>query len=563
MVAILGLALNSKRAQAATLPTGQYSDSVGFVQKMGNGWNLGNTFDSFDLKVKGDETQWGNPRVTKELLQKIKDEGYTSIRIPFSVVSRQDKNNNIDPEFLNRYKQVVDWTLDDGFYVVTNLHADAYAWLKTWDGKESSPEYVRYTKLWEQIANKLKDENGHLIFESINEPSFNNKKEQYDLLNKINLDFYNIVRKSGSNNKDRYLILPTIGCTANQEGMSALDKTIQSIKDLHIIATVHYYSQYVYSNNIGKTGFDEKLFKDKDTTARSDVDDTFNAVDNDFVKHGVGVVVGEWGLLGYDRGNDVLNQGETYKYTEYMGEMQRKHPGIILMLWDNGQHFDRNKLTWKNPYFGQIVHASLTTNSAYGKGYDQTFINKKSKNVTIPMVFNGNKLTSITYHAKKLAKGKDYCVNNNSITLLSKFIAKQKKRIGKQGTLFMHFDHGAYWKQDLNYTNDEIKLGKSSTIVGETLVIPAKLNGDIFKCASLMDSNNKAVNNNTWQDYLVDKQEIYSVPAKHKIALSASVTKLMTNSGKYTLTINTYNGKTVKYLLTVKDKKVVGQPIVK
>lgn len=559
MAAFMGFTFSAKKVNATTLSGKQYSDSVDFVQRMANGWNLGNTFDSWDLKQKGDETQWGNPRVTKELLKKIKDEGYNSIRIPFSVVSRQDEENNIDPQFLSRYKQVVDWALNDGFYVITDLHADAYAWLKNWDGNEDSPEYARFTKLWEQLADTLKDENDHLIFESINEPSFKDNKQQYKLLNKINVDFYNIIRKSGGNNRDRYLMLPTIGCTPNSEGMSSLDKTIQALKDPRIIATVHYYSQYVYSNNIGKTSFDEKLFKDKDTTPRSDVDDTFKLINKNFTDHGIGTVIGEWGLLGYNRGNDILNPGETHKYIEYMGEMQRKNPGICLMLWDNGQHFDRQKLVWKNKDFGQIIHASLTTNSAYGRNYDQTFIDHRSQNVSIPMVFNGNQLISVTYKNEKLIQGKDYQVNANKILLMKRFIQRQKKNIGKQGTLVMKFNRGAEWKQTLNYINDRIKLGKASTIVGETLEIPVKFNGDIFKSASLMDKNNKAVNNNNWQDYLVNKQEIYAEPSKNKILLSSSVTKLLTDSGQYNLVINTYNGKSIDYVLTVKDKSIVGK----
>lgn len=540
----------------------QYSDSVDFVEKMGNGWNLGNTFDSFDRKVKGDETQWGNPRVTKQLLKKIKDEGYTSIRIPFSVVSRQDQDNQIDPAFLSRYKQVVDWALADGFYVVINLHADAYAWLKYWDGQESSPEYVRFIKLWTQIAATFKDENDHLLFEAINEPSFINKKEQYAFLNKINLAFYHLVRTSGGNNQDRYLMLPTVGCTANKEGIASLDKTIQSLHDPHIIATVHYYSQYPFSNNIGKTGFDEKLFKDKDTTARSDVDALFALLKNGLISHGIGVVIGEWGQLAYDRGSNVLNQGESYKYIEYLGEMQRKNPGTILMLWDNGRFFDRQKLRWRNPYLGQIIHASLTTNSAYGKGDDHSFINKPSKKIVIPLVLNGNTLKSVLYHGKKLVQGKDYLLKGTSLVLLKHFVKKLKKHVGFQENLIVKFNHGAYWQQSLSYVGKKIKLGKASTVIGETLVISADLRGDIFKNASLTDSDNKPVNNNSGHDYLVAQQEIYAWPAKKELALSASVTKLLTKGNKYTLTINTYDGRTVKYLISVnKDKGVSGKEI--
>ena len=43
------------------------------------GWNLGNTFDAL-----GDETSWGNPITTKELINEIARQGFKSIRIPIT-----------------------------------------------------------------------------------------------------------------------------------------------------------------------------------------------------------------------------------------------------------------------------------------------------------------------------------------------------------------------------------------------------------------------------------------------------------------------------------------------
>ncbi|MFA9557706.1 hypothetical protein ACERII_10410 [Evansella sp. AB-rgal1] len=43
-----------------------------YVSNMQPGWNLGNTFDA----VGEDETAWGNPRVTKELIEQIADQGF-------------------------------------------------------------------------------------------------------------------------------------------------------------------------------------------------------------------------------------------------------------------------------------------------------------------------------------------------------------------------------------------------------------------------------------------------------------------------------------------------------
>ena len=48
------------------------------VSDMGLGWNLGNSFDSYyegqTMSPSAVETAWGNPTVTKELIQAIKNE---------------------------------------------------------------------------------------------------------------------------------------------------------------------------------------------------------------------------------------------------------------------------------------------------------------------------------------------------------------------------------------------------------------------------------------------------------------------------------------------------------
>ncbi|VTR42627.1 Endoglucanase A [Actinobacillus pleuropneumoniae] len=48
-----------------------------YVNDMQPGWNLGNSLDA----VGADETAWGNPRITKALIDQIAAQGYKSIRI--------------------------------------------------------------------------------------------------------------------------------------------------------------------------------------------------------------------------------------------------------------------------------------------------------------------------------------------------------------------------------------------------------------------------------------------------------------------------------------------------
>lgn len=100
-------------------------NSIEMVNRLGSGWNLGNSFDAFKMKSHVGETAWHNPVVTAELLQEIKHQGFSSIRIPLTVMDRHDQKNQIDADFLDRFQEVVDWALEDGFYVIINLHHDS------------------------------------------------------------------------------------------------------------------------------------------------------------------------------------------------------------------------------------------------------------------------------------------------------------------------------------------------------------------------------------------------------------------------------------------------------
>ncbi|NUQ89546.1 MAG: cellulase family glycosylhydrolase, partial [Glycomyces artemisiae] len=79
------------------------------VDAMQPGWNLGNTFDS----TGADETSWGNPRVTRDLIRAVKANGFNSIRIPVTWVQHLDSANVIDPTYLARVKEVVGWALTE------------------------------------------------------------------------------------------------------------------------------------------------------------------------------------------------------------------------------------------------------------------------------------------------------------------------------------------------------------------------------------------------------------------------------------------------------------------
>ncbi|MGI5192604.1 glycoside hydrolase family 5 protein [Streptomyces sp. CA-288835] len=107
--------------QAAAAPAPVPDNAMAAVAAMQPGWNLGNSLDAVP-----NETNWGQPRTTETLLDSVRAQGFKSIRIPVAWSDHQGAapNYTIDPAYMSRVKQVVDWAIADGLYV----HHDSWQW---------------------------------------------------------------------------------------------------------------------------------------------------------------------------------------------------------------------------------------------------------------------------------------------------------------------------------------------------------------------------------------------------------------------------------------------------
>src|SRR5690606_5704009 len=168
-------------------------------------------------------------------------------------------------------------------YVIINMHHDS-TWIM--DMKSQHAQVLnKFNAAWKQIAEYFKDYPTKLMFESINEPRFSDDwnedaPEYFDMLNELNVSFHRIVRDSGGNNAIRPLVLPTLTCSASQERLEELSKTIEEIGDENIIATIHYYGYWPFSVNIaGKTIFDYEV--------REDIEHTIDRAYDIFVSKGI------------------------------------------------------------------------------------------------------------------------------------------------------------------------------------------------------------------------------------------------------------------------------------
>lgn len=486
---------DSSKKEAAKTPSQQYADS------MQPGWNLGNSFDSVG---NTGETSWGNPPVTEALLEKVKGEGFKSIRIPLTVYGRVGTapNYTIDSTYLNRYAQVVKMALALKLKVMINIHHDSWEWAEYINADDDNgAAMAEYKAIWTQLSSYFKDYSSDLCFESLNEPTFKNHSGdvatdvQLKRLDAVNTEFHSIVRSSGGNNAARMLVMPTLNTNNSDDRCASLYNTIAGLKDPNIVATLHYYGYWPFSVNIaGSTTMDSNTV--------SDINASFDRMYNNFTAKGVGVVVGEYGLLSFDGSakSDVVEHGELLKYIEYL-TYYAKSKGIAMMLWDNGGMINRQTYKWNDAEFSNVVKASFKTRSSYVAS-DELFVKKEASNKDIPvsLTLNGNTLASIYNGNTKLKLGTDYTYSNGVVTLKGAYISRLiNGNYGTKATLTFKFSAGADFNVDINYENTPL-LGKGKgTTAGFN--IPIQFNGSKLLTLEALNADGTATGPANWTTY--------------------------------------------------------------
>lgn len=344
--------------QAAKKDTTSFEDlnQSQIVEAMGPGWNLGNQLESVTDNVP-EETNWGNPVITEKLIQSVKAAGFKSIRIPVSYFAKidDDKDYTIDSKWLDRVQEVVNYCIKNDLYAVINIHGDGYntidgSWLLC-NGKNQTEIKKKYKKVWKQIAERFKNYDEHLLFESMNEEfdgSYSEpNKEYYQNINDYNQIFVDTVRKTGDNNTKRWLIIPgwntNIDYTAGDYGFKLptdqyRDKSIDK-EEQRIMISVHYYSPWDFCG--GENGVITQWGNEADDPSKTSTtcDETYmknqlNLMKTTFADKGYPVFIGEYGSIdktSYD------SENEYYRayFARKLCQLSRKN-GCIPMYWDNG-----------------------------------------------------------------------------------------------------------------------------------------------------------------------------------------------------------------------------------
>ncbi len=246
----------------------------------------------------------GAIRPTTDMIRVFKEAGYDSIRLNISwSLYTDDQTFRIDDDFLDIVEEYVNTILDNGMYCIINSHYDYlnYSWVgDKWVGDWMKPEYksyvdARFKAIWKQVAEHFASYNEQLIFEPMNEPSMNYEdymkstgsdkdfqQLQRDRVNEMNKIFYDTVRNSGGNNKNRILAMSPVMNDAYE--LQYLDIP----EDSKLIAEVHYY----YNNDDGSP-VTEWRSSNKENTKK--IDQEFKLIKQDIDQVGIPVILGEWG----------------------------------------------------------------------------------------------------------------------------------------------------------------------------------------------------------------------------------------------------------------------------
>ncbi len=347
------------------------------------GWNLGNQLEcpppgwnnestSFGCPANHmqAETAWGNPVVTQQMIQAVKDAGINAVRIPvrWQCHISNAETMTIDADWLQRVKEVVGYALNLGMKVLINTHHDE--WL------ESRPTnyYKDYnnqklTLLWTNIANAFKDYDYNLAFAGTNEvhvPDNYNAPtaENQDVQNSYNQTFVNAVRATGGNNLKRHLIVQTYNCSLSF-GLSGFTVPTDLAENANEYMTVeiHYYEPWDYCGD-DKYFYWGDLYKDYGSTPpnhneqklQSDMQQAFDT----WSSQGLGVLVGEWGITDHwltNTSKALIHENMSYYCKTLVSECLKR--GFSTFVWDNNSFASFNNYNEKFGIFDRGNNMTL------------------------------------------------------------------------------------------------------------------------------------------------------------------------------------------------------------
>ncbi|HEY8995747.1 MAG TPA: glycoside hydrolase family 5 protein, partial [Lacunisphaera sp.] len=309
---------------------------------------------------------WWGPAATQTLINNVAAAGFNTIRIPVAWDTHANQSTlQIDPTWMARVKQVVDWCYAKNLYVIVNCHWDG-GWLDNNIGDTPNPTVTqKMNAYWTQIANTFQGYDNHLLFAGANEPPADTAAQVATLMNYYQT-FINAVRATGGTNATRWLVI--------QGPHTNIDQSYDMVNTLPTDSTpgrlmfeIHHYpfqwTIMTQDETWGKmfyfwgAAYHSPTMLDRNSTWGEEAytDDQFGKMATKFVNNGVPVIIGEWGAVrrtGYAdlTGTELQRHlaSRTY-FSKYVTE-KANALGLKPIWWDAGSTgsntmwlFDRNQ----------------------------------------------------------------------------------------------------------------------------------------------------------------------------------------------------------------------------
>ena len=377
--------LSSSNSSSGSSTSGMRDiSSFDFVADMGYGWNLGNTLDSKADWLDGYgsvsdyEMAWGNPVTTKAMIDTVKAAGFSTVRIPITWDNHLDSNFNIDSAWLDRVQTVVDYVINNDMYAIINLHHEDDWVLPYYSNIDTTKANI--TTVWTQIANRFKNYDDKLIFETLNEPRNVGGENEWNggteesryAINVYNQTALNAIRATGGNNAVRFVMVPTQAASSCDSAINGFVLPTDSAND-RLMVSLHMYTPYDFALNESGTSY---WGSSGDMSA---MEAEFNKVYNKFCANGTPIVIGEFNALNKD------NDSSRATWAEYFASLASAK-GMACILWDNGAddmgQLNRNGLYWDHYSMIEAIANGFNNGYSGGSSDNSSSDNSSSQYVT-------------------------------------------------------------------------------------------------------------------------------------------------------------------------------------
>ncbi|MDR3693223.1 cellulase family glycosylhydrolase [Mucilaginibacter sp.] len=362
--------------------SGMSSTASQIANNITYGWNFYNT-----LEAPGSEQgSWGPPPITQQQFDMLKANGVNAVRIPIRYDGTiangghviNTKTAQIDPVWLARIHQIVQYAINDGIYVTINIHYDPGNNNGN-NGNNPSTQptgavqdtaNAKHKAFWEQIATAMRDFDEHLMFASLNETVGTDMSSMLAVM-RYHQTFINAVRSTGGKNVYRTLVIQSPSASTDILNQYLDPTNVYKTPSLptdptphKMMLEFHYYSpsqfcilggdaswgKELYFWGSRKTYFvngkydtyhtTNTLFLDRNCSYNEEnyADSIFKTVKKRFADKGIPLFMGEYApqyhaerLTGYPADSLKALASATH-FTAYIAQ-QAKANGVIPYLW--------------------------------------------------------------------------------------------------------------------------------------------------------------------------------------------------------------------------------------